>query len=1214
MQVDRLEILIQAEANKANAELDKLISKLTKVSSVLTATNTNGLKNLSSGIRQLSSSMQTMSGVKTTDFNRLTKGIEKLGSINNSNLYKSSNSIRNFSNSLQGIGSVSDDAVKLGEISNSISKFGSASMQKATTTLPQLSSALKEFMRDLSTSPKVSENIIRMTNAMAGLAQQGSKYGSAIKSISSATNTLTKSNNSATQSHKQLGNSMASLTAQAGKLLMAYYSLKRAVEFIGGSIKKSMDFTETVNLFQTSFKKIGMEDAVKNGMEWGSKSADAYAKNFIAEAQTFNDKITEALSLDPNMMLKYQATFAQISSAMGLTAKTASNVSQSMTLLGNDIASLWNINTSTAMTKLQAGLTGQVRPLRELGIDITQASLQNTAYKYGVNELVANMSQAEKVQLRWLTIMKQSSVAFGDMAKTINSPANQIRILKQQWDNLSRSIGNVFLPIVSTVLPYINAFVIAIRRMVDSLATAMGYELPDYTNSSIYTDLTGDLDGMGDAAEGAAEANQKLKKSMAGFDQLNILSKNSVATTTPGTGGTGNPALDDAIREKTDSYMKKFNEQLAEMSNKSKELADGISEFFSKVADKAAPSTTALANLWNNGLSKFVGFIGTGITDWYKDFLAPVGTWVLGKGLPDLLNILNDFLMNIDFDKLNKGWDDLYKALAPFTIALGTGLIAFIGGLASFVTPAFNLAIGVFSTVLSGIASVINLIPSEVVSALGGAIGGFVVAILGFNSIAKALDMIADFKIAMGALMTVIQANPVLLIAGAIGALVGAFLTLDKVKFDSSAIGKYDKKIDELVLSSQNLNKEIDDLLKKQNDRNQDIKDEYGGIQILADKYFNLADKQSKTNAEQKLLKSYASDLVKKIPELNKQIDLQTGAYKGTKDEIQKTINKTKEYYLVQAAQESLTEITKEQYKAQQDLANAEASRRETVEKLATAQNSLNRELQDSVKFGDSQATSAKKAFDIHQKYDGIIYTLKEDLSKTNAEILETTNRQADLNKQWDYATDYITKYSDTTKEEFKTLPSSVQAALDAAKKSLSGYKPPKPKWGIGDEFTKLPSSVQAALEAAKKSVKKIKLPKIKLEIEFNEVIKEWNTSGGKHVKIHISPSGYAYPEVYAKGGFPTTGQLFVANEAGPELVGNMGGRTAVANRDQIQVGIASAVEEVMMKVLVPVLSNMNKGSGNIEVPLYLDGEELARGIYKGEQSRQNRMRPVKVN
>ena len=181
--------------------------------------------------------------------------------------------------------------------------------------------------------------------------------------------------------------------------------------------------------------------------------------------------LVDSLTLDPALMKNYQAVFAQMTNSMNLVTESSMNISETFTMLGNDIASLWNIDTDKAMKKLQSGLAGQIRPLRELGIDISKTSLEMYALNHGIEDSVEKMSQAAKVQLRYLAIMEQAEVAFGDMAKTIESPANQLRILSQQWTNLSRSIGNVFLPIVTNVLPYINGLVIALRNMTDALAT-----------------------------------------------------------------------------------------------------------------------------------------------------------------------------------------------------------------------------------------------------------------------------------------------------------------------------------------------------------------------------------------------------------------------------------------------------------------------------------------------------------------------------------------------------------------------------------------------------------------------------------------------------------------------------------------------------------------------------------------------------------------------
>jgi hypothetical protein len=1172
--MDRLEIEVQAQASKANAELEKLVGKLERVSGSLSKINASGLQGLANGVQKLSISMQGMSNVKTADFSRLAKNIEKLGSIDQAKINGTASALRTISSVLTASTGFTSGATQITELANSISRLGYKSASTAITNIPLMANALRGLMQTLATSPNVSKNLIDMTNALANLSNQGSKVRSATNSINGS---LKKYSSSAKQASANTRNFSLSLAGLYAKLWL----VRRAIGLLSGSIKKSMDFGETINLFQTSFKKIGVDTATDLGMEMGSAASEEFAKGFIDRAKAFNEKITDALSLDPEMMMKYQAVFAQMSNSMGLTAESAMNVSESLTLLGNDIASLWNIDTADAMTKLQSGLAGQIRPLRELGVDISKTSLEMYALKYGIKDSVENMSQAAKVQLRWLAIMEQTEVAFGDMAKTIDSPANQLRILSQQWTNLTRSIGNVFLPIVTTVLPYINALVIALRRMVDTLATAMGFELPDYTDTNIYTDVTGDIEGIGDGADETKDSVDSLKKSLMSFDSLNILSKGK----TKGIGldvGSGYGELDDAINEKTASYMAKFNEELEKMSNKADTLADGIERFFSLVGDKVRPTTEAFKTLWNEGLSKLGGFVGDNLVSFYKNFLSPVGTWTLGVGLPSLFETANNLLNDIDWKTLNQSFTNLYKALSPFAISIGTGLINFVDGLVDILTPAVKLTVDGFSKALNGLATIISLIPESTAIAIGGAIGGIATAFLIFAGADLVAGIILKISGAIKTMLATLTAHPLLLLAGGLAAIAGAAIALEKARFDASSVGKYVDKVDSLVEASKDLNDEIATLLKNQKERTTGIENEYGAIKILADKYFDLADQTSLTNDEQLLMKAYADELIGAVPELSSLIDEQTGAYKGTKDEIEALITKTKEYYLVQAAQESLIEIAKAQYKAEKDLKDLEEERKTAVELLADKQAEYN----DTIGVGNTnlhtaseeQKEAAKKSNELRTE----ISALEGTVDSLDTQINTTTGSQQDLNNEWDYATDYITTYSDTAKKEMPKVVTAVNDAYSEIDKAVKDWK--------------LPDLVAA------------------VKVDTSALTEFMKSQTGSNI-IDYSMNKYK-PKKYATGGFPNTGEAFIARENGiPEMVGKWGNRTAVANNDQIRGGIADAVKGALIEVLVPVIGQIGGSRNNptIEVPLYLDGEELARGIYNGQQSYEGRMNPVKV-
>lgn len=596
-EIDRLELRVEAEAHKANAQLDALTVKLNKVALSLDSLDSKQLYQFSSAVTRLSGAVQSISGIKTTDFTRLTKNINKLGTIDSNSLYKGANSIRNLTNSLNSMGNLSDNAAQLAALANGITKLGSVSTTRATTNLPLLATALKNLITTLSTAPVVSSNVISLTNSLANLASQGSK-------VKTATNGLKTSMNGATDATKKYADAnyrahkySSTLLSKVTALTAAFFALKNVVTTLWSGINKSMDYGETLNLFQTAYKKIGLEAAENAGLEIGSIAAESYAISFTKEAEGFADYISDKLSLDPNLTKNYQALFAQMTNSMGLVAESSYNMAESFTVLGNDIASLWNIDTKDAMAKLQSGLAGEIEPLRRLGIDISQTSLQLTAKNYGIEDSIEKMSAAAKVQLRWLSIMDQTSVAWGDMAKTLESPSNQLRILTQQWDNLTRSVGNIFLPVLQTVLPYVNGLLIALRGITDSLAVMMGYETPDYTDSSIFTGVVGDLVDIEDEADGATGAIEKLKKATAGFDELTILnpSTSSGAKTDSGF-GYGN--LDDAINKETTNYLSKFQEELGKVNNQAQEIAEKLQpklEMVLEVLDDLSPAIAGVA-------------------------------------------------------------------------------------------------------------------------------------------------------------------------------------------------------------------------------------------------------------------------------------------------------------------------------------------------------------------------------------------------------------------------------------------------------------------------------------------------------------------------------------------------------------------------------------------------------------------------------------------
>lgn len=1265
--IDRLEIQVQTQAQRANAELDKLANRLESIASVLSRVNGSGFQGLANGINRLSTSMQNMSAVKTTDFTRLAKNIEKLGNINQAGINNTASALRQISSALTA-STISGDALKgLSDLANGISRLGYKSVSNAITNLPLLANAMRQFMATLSTAPQVSANLIQMTNAMANLAAQGSKYSSTIKSAVGATNAFKSANTKAEKSS-------ISLIATLGKLSVAYFILRRAVRAAVAPIKSAMDFGETVNLFQTSFKKIGMDAAEDAGLAWGSDAADAYAKSFINRAQAFNDKITEALSLDPNLMMNYQAVFAQMANSMGLAADTAENISESFTLLGNDIASLWNIDTEEAMVKLQAGLTGQVKPLRELGIDITQSSLQLTAYKHGIDKNVESMTQAEKVQLRWLTVMEQAEVAFGDMAKTIESPANQVRILKQQWENFTRTLGQALLPIATTVLPYINALIIALQRLMSTIAGAMGYELPDYTNSDIYKDITGDIEGIGDSADNTTDSVNKLKKSLAGFDKLNVLSENNTKTINIDT-GSGNPLLDDAIGQTTESYMEKFRSELGKTQNKAKELADEIepklrsfaqwlkalSPLFIGVATSAG--AVAIANFFIGLAEKIGAFNPTvGVVALAIGAFAAIGSALLQARKDAIKADLEGRFGNIklSMEEVKVLADEMSATEYDVNIDVYVNEKAKLGDLQNKIQTDIDTLNKLNWKVSVGM----ELTPDEV--------GTYKQTIESFITDADAYITQQQYVVTL-ALNAVINTDDNF--KAEMTALVNEYFNSSRgemQRLGEELRSEIDKALADGVLDEKeqevvgNLIKEINDVMSKVSDAEfqaklqmitvdgeltpDSFKDLTKQIQDAIDKkledekeayftaltYINIAYKEKIENAttpEEKaqLQAQWDADVKQLADEFSETqatitltgwdfsmgtlIDKFGVSLDGIAPDFQSTIQTVMDTVAFQGiidsdptyAMDTLASKLYDTYDNALDAVKLDsasaAALNEMLGALAPSTNQLDEIYENALKAGAELPQGVSDALTDYNQLavlggdmDAIWFLLGQKMStdQTFLDLLETgevagkdlpdyfvQGLKTKIPSLKASGENMILSVGKSVKSEAKTTGKSNMST--GAGSMINGFT------GKFNKDTSGKTSIKDWLDGIAGVVSAYKLPSLnmKVAVDMSEVETLQDYYG-------LAKIPGTFVSQYASGGFPNTGEMFIARENGiPEMVGRIGNRTAVANNDQI----ASALEEAAYRGYVRAIADTKGYSGNTNVTVALEGD--AKGLFK---------------
>lgn len=698
-----------------STEMNRVVNNLQKLSGI----KTGNMFNVGNALLSVSRGMQGFSGISGADIPAMVTSLSSLSKLGNKGIKNAAASMPLLAKNLQsmaatinGVNINPEIAGQLSAISSTLRTFGHKSMKTAIDNMPALSQGLKSLMQTLSSAPKVSANLVNLVNALSKLSSSGSGIRAAanavqsvgkssvnttgrMQSLSNSLSNFTNKTKTAKQNAKSLSFSLSGIYANCFLLLRGFKVLGRAVE-------SSMDYIETFNYFNVTMSKISSEFS-DQWQEYGYDSAEAYGKSFTGRLNELTRQMSgytvgddgvlsitggQNLSLDPEQLMNYQSNVAAITNSVGLMGENSVNTAKALTMLAADMSSLKNIDMSTVMTNFQSGLIGQSRALYKYGIDITNATLQTYAYKYGIDTALQEMTQADKMQLRLLAILDQSKIAWGDMANTLGSVANQYRILKQQVANLARVIGNLLVPIVAKALPIINGVVIALQRMFTFIGNLLGVDwsgLMDGISTGYggagdeigdMVDDTGDIsdntDDIGDSIDSANKKAKKLKDTILSFDELNKLSDNSTDDITSGgkneddgKPGAGGIDLSGEIAKALADYESVWNKALKDSENKAQAYADNICKAFEKIWKTAEPTRKAISDLWDNGLAKLGKFSGATLYDFWNNFLKPVGTWMLADdaGLPRFFNITNSLLNEIDWNRLRKSLADFYTAL-----------------------------------------------------------------------------------------------------------------------------------------------------------------------------------------------------------------------------------------------------------------------------------------------------------------------------------------------------------------------------------------------------------------------------------------------------------------------------------------------------------------------------------------------------------------------
>lgn len=783
-------------AGSLTFDANGLVSLVNSVSRLGSTNATQSVKNLpqiSTALRGFITSMNTVGSV-AFDFaglNNLVSNITRLGGAKATqaatNLKPIKDQILRFVSGLNGIGSLSFDTTNLANLVSSITKLGGKAATTAIPNIQALGTALTQLMATLSHAPAVSQNLIQMTTALASLAGNGSRVSSASTAMYRGLNVYSSSASRATKATK-------GLVSQIGMFYAKCFLLIRGAKALWKATESSMDYIETLNYFDAAWGQVA-GNAAGEWKKTGYESAEAYAKSFSERAKALTGKMTgfqpdaygnliatgmPSLGLDPEKLMNYQATFGQMASSMGVASETALKLSNALTMIGADLASVKNLKFEDVWQDMASGMVGMSRTLDKYGVNIRNVNLQEKLYELGIDAKIAKLGQQDKALLRTIILLQSTKYAWGDMADTIGQPANQLRLLQANFANLARTIGNLLLPIVSKVLPYINALVIAIQRLFSWIGGLLGIKIGGFSSSvgSAATDF-GDMedaaDGIADSTGDAAKNTKKMADNLQEFDTLNVInSQKDSGSGGSGSGGGAGGLLDDAFNDAFAEYQLAWDKAFANMENSAQELADKITRAFQRIWEAAEPTRESLKRLWNEGLARLGDFTWTALKDFWSEFLVPVGKWTLGTGLPMLVDNINAFLMKIDFPAINEALKNFWQALTPFSTKVGEGLIDFFGDLLSVGADFINFIV---PNGINSVAEALRKISPDTAEKIGYALGVVATGIMGFKTVDAAVKGVKNIYSPLQKLFKLVGPMKYVAIAGGIAGLVFA---LDK--------------------------------------------------------------------------------------------------------------------------------------------------------------------------------------------------------------------------------------------------------------------------------------------------------------------------------------------------------------------------------------------------------------------------------------------------
>ena len=749
-ELQTLELRITGDAGAAKNGLDALITTLDTLRSK--TKGGCGLSAVAENVGELATKTGKLNGLEGIKLKSLAKGLNSLSALGNLKLPSSiPNQISAMGSAIKSLDGV--DFTKVKDLTTGLNSLGTLGKSNLGSLLNQIK-RLPDVMTELS---KIDMNaftakVTQVATALQPLADNMQKVSNGFAAFPSRIQKLLTSSAKITDSN---ASSAISFGRLATKVTAAAIALKTVARTIASWITESNEYVENLNLFTISMGE------------------------YAEEAQKYAEEVGEVMGIDPATWMRNQGVFMTLTTGFGVAGDRASVMSKQLTQLGYDISSFADVSVEDAMQKLQSGIAGELEPLRRLGYDLSQAKLEATALSLGIDKAVSSMTQAEKAELRYYAIMTQLPQVQGDMARTLDSPANQLRIFKAQLEQTARALGNIFIPALNAILPYAIAAAKVIRVIADAVASLFGFEIQDVDYSSVGNVGNNVAEGFNDANKEVA----KLKRTLLGIDELNVLGDTSASANASGDLGGGGfdfklPTYDDFIKKTTDSQVNQIVEKMKEWLG----ITDDIN------------SWSELLNTRLGSILKTVGLISIGIVAWkvtqsFMDAITAIKTILSSPSYSiavGLVLTITGIVMSFDGmeDAIKNGLDGFNFAEIVGNGIIGAGGAALLGKtLATWISTAF--AGSAVTTALTTAATNLGVGTAGAAgAALAAGVAGIILGIPAFfvgihDAIKDGIDWLSAILIPAGATAAGAGIGVVLgSLGGPVGAGIGALIGL----------------------------------------------------------------------------------------------------------------------------------------------------------------------------------------------------------------------------------------------------------------------------------------------------------------------------------------------------------------------------------------------------------------------------------------------------